>query len=205
MSKIPEGGEVGTAHTKSYTFTLQMIAYALLGFFVFWDVLNNDANYLSLASGLESKLFIVAWFLCIAGVVPFVPFWGPGPLAGIISMLYTQYSGTVYVQDRLGYAKSGAHDIVFWSYYFPLVVTLFLFIKIIPAGTLGVFRVFFLAIVPPIAGRLLVRVLARFVFSQLYGPPQYTWLVHPTSEEERQRHDQRWREIMHEETRKKAK
>lgn len=200
MSKIPEGGKVGTAQAKSYTFIFQQIANVLLGLFVFWDILFQEAKYLRLAIGLpvgiQFKIIIALWYACIIGVIPFLPFFGPGRLASVISPIYTQYTGTVYVQDRIGYAKSGANDIIFWCYYIPLITTLFLFIQIIPAGVFSIFRPFVITIIPPVISHILVRVFARIVFSALYGKPQFKWLVHPTNEEEKRKHDERWQELM---------
>jgi hypothetical protein len=166
MRKRVEGGAVGTAQNKSYTRWLIIAAMLGFGYFVNLDVKEGGARLLPAALNIDSTGWM--WFFL------FIALWlATGIPAGVVSVTYTQHTGVVYTEDRLGYAKSGGSDISFWCGFAAFLGVVFVFSKYVPRGVLGGFRPFAVLLLATGAGCLLARLLARMVFSALYGPPEH--------------------------------
>ena len=164
MKKTPEGGQIGTAQAKSYTFFLTIAAGCALFWFTGNDIKEGGTGYLRIALGLHSKFWI--WSCIIVG-----PAVSSACAAGVAASLYRKFTGLTYAEDRIGYAKSGGADIAFWSAYLSFIAMLALFTWVIPADFLGFFRPFVLLGLSLFSTFVAARAVSAKVFSLLYGSP----------------------------------
>ena len=165
MRKEPEGGGFGSGILRSYTLIPSLIAITWLGTLVRKDLGDGGERLLSVALGIESE----GWLRACVYIGPWI---AVGVAKGVVLELYRQYTGYIYFEDRIGFAKSGGEDIGFWCGLLPFVGFVYLFAYVIDPG-LGFLRAVLIVIGSSVLGRLTASSLARRVFSALYGPPVF--------------------------------
>ena len=164
--KQAEGGGFGAATYRSYTYWLTLLAWGGFYTFAVYDLGQKGHGYLRQAFGIQSSIWL--WISLFAG-------WFMATLPNQqVAVLYTRYTGRMaYGDDRIGYAKSGGHDIAIWSGFLSLIVVAFVFAKWVPAGLLSWSRPFALLIATAVLGITIGRFLAKRLFYAQYGPPRY--------------------------------
>lgn len=160
MQQEAESGVFGTAQLRSYTYWLTMVISTELIAYIYYDTDAHGPHALSAAFGIPNGIWI--WACLVA------PWLVSTVNVGFVANSYTQFTGRYYVHDRLGYAKAGGTDICYWSTFFALVATFYVFARLVPVGALGVFRPYVALLVFCIAARVLLVVGARSIFSALY-------------------------------------
>lgn len=166
MPKEAEGGAIGSAQLKSYTYWLTFVVGGEAVGFVYYDINQGGPHFLSTAIGIGNS----NWLWVSVVIALFINSMN----ASIIANIYQEFTGLSYVQDRLGFAKAGASDINFWSTFLAFVGTIYAFESFVPAGALGIFRPFVVLLVFYVVARILLGVGAHLVFSTLYRSPTRT-------------------------------
>ena len=152
-----KSSEPAEAQCKPYTSGLTQVAFIVLAAFTFYDL--SHARSLSIAFGIENTLWIcvcmvAGWLVSASSISP-------------ASYTYTQHTG---LKDRKGFVKSGGSDITFWSGYCSFIGVLYTFARFVPTGVLGGSRPFVLLLFIVVVACMLAKMLAKMVFSLLYGP-----------------------------------
>lgn len=160
MGKQREGGAVGTAQSQSYTYGLHLPVWAVLVWLVWQDL--NSGRLLSVATGLQGNGWI---HLCLVGV--FIAALFSSTPATVLQ--YHRYTGLDYVEDRIGYARSGGSDIASWAAFFTAVGVAVGFIGI-PESWFGWARPIVMVVAALVLGWLTARLAAGIVFRALYEP-----------------------------------
>ncbi len=155
-----KSSEPVVAQCKPYTSGLTQVAFIALAAFTFYDL--GHVRSLSIAFDIENTVWIcvymfAGWLVSASCISP-------------ASYTYTQHTG---LKDRAGFVKSGGSDITFWSGFCSFIGTLYTFARFLPAGTLGGFRPFVLLLFIAIVACMLAKMLAKMVFSFLYGPASH--------------------------------
>lgn len=160
MQQEAKSGVFGTAQLRSYTYWLTLVITSEVIAYIYYDTGAQGPHALSAAFGIPNGFWIwaslvAAWLVTSVNV-------------GFVAGLYTQFTGRHYVDDRWGYAKAGGADICYWSTFFALLITFYVFARLIPIGALGIFRPYIALLVFCIVARVLLEVGARSIFSALY-------------------------------------
>jgi hypothetical protein len=165
MTKPAEGGRFGAATLRSYTYWLVLAAWIGFVSYVRYDIGEGGPGLLRAATGLQSNTWV--WVFVVAG-------WFAATIPNQrVSVLYTRYTGRLaYGDDRIGYAKSGGHDIANWGGFLTLIALLYVFAAWVPPG-LGWLRPLVLLVATAVIGSTVSVFFAKKVFFALYGPPRY--------------------------------
>ena len=164
MRKVAEGGALGTAQNKAYTRQLIMVVH--LGFlaFLIYDLWGGGSGILRAALHFESKVW-TAVFLLLAGWLP------SGFAASAVSVAYTRYTGVTYVEDRLGYARSGGSDISYWTGLLSMFGALVVSYHWEVPGLSSVVRSLVIVFSATVVAVIVASILSRLLFRLMYGPP----------------------------------
>lgn len=157
----PYGGEPGTAQRRAYTYPLFFTYYGLLFVFANYDLSENGPHYLAKAFGIESNWGV--WVCFLLGIV-LTAF----PVS-VTSLLYTRYTGRVYTEDRLGFARSGGQDIGTWSGLLTYTAVLWIFARYISSNWLGWFHPLAVLFIALTAGLILAFVIGNLVFASQFS------------------------------------
>lgn len=160
-ANLPQGGGPGTAQRQAYTYPLPLIYNGLLFIFAIYDLSENGPRYLAKAFGLESNWGI--WICLLLGLV-FAMF----PVS-VASVLYTKYTGRVYTEDRLGFARSGGQDIGTWSGLLTYTAVLWIFARDVSPDWLGWFRPVAVLLITLVVGLILAAVIGNMVFARRFS------------------------------------
>jgi len=161
----PQDENVSKVLSKGYTFPFPVIFNIVLLIYAFYDLFLSGNRYLAIVFGIESDVWIM---ICVvAGIVATVT-----PV-GMASLIYTRYTGKVYVEDRTGFVKAGGQDIGDWSGKLAYLIALVAFAQWIPVGWSGWFRPIALLLSVVMAGNILAFIAANLVFSRLFHRPRW--------------------------------
>jgi hypothetical protein len=163
MRKVAEGGALGTAQ-KAYT--RQLIAFANLGFlaFLIYDLWGGGSGILCAALHFKSKVW-TALFFVLAGWIP------SGFAASAVSIAYTRYTGVTYIEDRLGYARSGGSDISYWTGLLSMSGALVVSYQWEVPGLSSVVRSLVIVFAATVVAMIGASIISRLLFRLMYGPP----------------------------------
>lgn len=166
MERKSDNGRSASVNLNSYTYLLLLGAGYLLFSFIRNDLGEQGKGYIRIAYGLQSNTWIWA---CAIGNWLAAAF--PNQM---VAGLYTRYTGLrPYVDDRIGYAKSGGLDVARWSGFLTMVVLLYLFAVWVPPGRLWGLRSLSLIIATAVIGGRIALFFASKIFFALYGPPRF--------------------------------
>ena len=162
MRKEAEGGAIGSAQALAYTRPLIAGVQLLSLVFIIYDLVAGRALCRA-ALHFESKIW-TAVFLLLAGWLPC------GLATSAVSLAYTRYTGVTYVQDRVGFARSGGSDIAFWTGFASFLSTVTLSYYLGMPGWSGATRGLAVLLVAIVASVTLSSIISRFLFVRMFGP-----------------------------------
>ncbi|MBX3064730.1 MAG: hypothetical protein KF726_17235 [Anaerolineae bacterium] len=163
MTTRPEPGRFGYAVLMSYTYFLSIGVFGIIQWFTDLDLKQASSSYLRTAFSIDqnSTVSVIMFFGCyILSVLPI----------GSAVQLYYKYTGRTYTGDRIGFAKSGGHDIATWAGLLSFVLVVYVFARFIPAGILGVGRVVVIFVASFFLSGWLTRTLTGLLYEAMYRP-----------------------------------
>lgn len=161
----PQDKNVREVLEKAYTHPFPLLYYGMLLVYALFDLSSKGNHHLARAFGIESDFWII---ICVIASI----------LAGgmsviMVSLMYTRYSGKLYLEDRLAFVKAGGQDINLWSGVLANLITLFAFARWVPVGWAGWFRPIALLIGIIVIGNTLAFFASHLVFSRLFRRPKW--------------------------------
>ncbi|MFN8421681.1 MAG: hypothetical protein U0528_20905 [Anaerolineae bacterium] len=163
MTTRPEPGRFGYAVLMSYTYFLSIGVFGIIQWFTDLDLKQASSSYLRTAFSIDqnSTVSVIMFFGCyILSVLPI----------GSAVQLYYKYTGRTYTGDRIGFAKSGGHDIATWAGLLSFVLVVYVFARFIPAGILGMGRVVVIFVASFFLSGWLTRTLTGLLYEAMYRP-----------------------------------